>query len=151
MLKWIDIPPVWLLAALGLAWAQARRWPMGLGFGTGPVPDLLAGLLVGGGLLLVALAAMEFRRARTTLLPHETPGALVTTGIYSRSRNPIYLADLLILAGFVLYWDAVPSLALVPALMWVLERRFVLPEEKRMRRTFRAEFARYERKVRRWL
>ncbi|WP_371036703.1 isoprenylcysteine carboxylmethyltransferase family protein [Rhodosalinus sp. FB01] len=151
MLKWVDIPPVWLAAALALAWAQSRWLPMGLGFGAGPVPDLVGGLLVGAGVLLVLMAAFEFRRAHTTLLPHETPETLVTTGIYSRSRNPIYLADLLILAGFILFWDAVLSLVLLPVLLWVLERRFVLPEEKRMRRVFRADFARYAHKVRRWI
>jgi protein-S-isoprenylcysteine O-methyltransferase Ste14 len=150
MLKWLDLPPVWLAAALALAWVQARWWPLGLSFGGGWA-DLAGGLLVGGGLVLIALAAAEFRRARTTIVPHRQPSAMITTGIYGRTRNPIYLADLMILAGLVLYWDAVPSLALVPLLLWVLERRFVVPEEDRLRRTFRAEFARYERKVRRWI
>ena len=150
MLKWVDLPPVWLAGALALAWAQARHWPLGLSFGGGWA-DLAGGLLVGGGLVLVALAAAEFRRARTTIVPHRQASALVTGGIYSRTRNPIYLADLMILAGLVLYWDAVLSLVLVPLLLWVLERRFVIPEENRLRRTFRADFARYAHKVRRWI
>ncbi|WP_273521195.1 methyltransferase family protein [Rhodosalinus sediminis] len=150
MLKWVDLPPVWLAGALALAWVQARHWPLGLSFGGGWA-DLAGGLLVGGGLVLVALAAAEFRRARTTIVPHRQASALVTGGIYSRTRNPIYLADLMILAGLVLYWDAVLSLVLVPLLLWVLERRFVIPEENRLRRTFRADFARYAHKVRRWI
>lgn len=76
---------------------------------------------------------------------------MVTTGIYSRSRNPIYLGDAMILAGFILYWDAVLSLPLVPIFVWLIERRFVLPEENSLRRKFRADFARYEAKVRRWI
>jgi protein-S-isoprenylcysteine O-methyltransferase Ste14 len=150
MLKWVDLPPVWLAGALALAWLQARHWPLGLSFGGGWA-DLAGGLLVGGGLVLVALAAAEFRRARTTIVPHRQASALVTGGIYSRTRNPIYLADLMILAGLILYWDAVLSLVLVPLLLWVLERRFVIPEENRLRRTFRADFARYAHKVRRWI
>lgn len=150
MLRWVDLPPVWLAGALALAWAQARHWPLGLSFGGGWA-DLAGGLLVGGGLVLVALAAAEFRRARTTIVPHRQASALVTGGIYSRTRNPIYLADLMILAGLILYWDAVLSLVLVPLLLWVLERRFVIPEENRLRRTFRADFARYAQKVRRWI
>lgn len=150
MLKWIDIPPVWLVAFAALAWAQAEFWPVGLSFG-GAWADLLGGLLVGGGVLLMALAAWEMRRQRTTILPHHTPDRLVTGGIFSRSRNPIYLGDVLILAGLVLRFDAVLALPLVPVLLWVLERRFVIPEENRMRRAFRLDWARYERKVRRWL
>lgn len=149
-MKWIDLPPVWLIGALGIALLQGRAFDLGLSFG-GQWADLLGGVLVGGGILLVLLAVYEFRRFKTTVMPHETPDRLITTGIFSRSRNPIYLADLLILAGFILKWDAILSLPLIPILLWVLEVRFVIPEENRMRRKFRADFARYCQKTRRWL
>ena len=150
MLKWIDLPPVWLAGFLVLAWLQATRFPMGLGFG-GAWAEFAGGVLVGGGILLVLLAAAEFRKHKTTLLPHETPERLVQSGIFSRTRNPIYLGDALILAGLILRWDAVLSLPLLPVFVWVIERRFVIPEENRMRRTFRMDFARYCEKTRRWL
>jgi len=35
--------------------------------------------------------------------------------------------------------------------VWIIEKRFVEPEENRMRRTFRMEFARYCEKTRRWV
>ncbi len=101
--------------------------------------------------MLTALAAYEMRNRRTTIIPHRDADALVTTGIFSRSRNPIYLADVMILSGMILYWGAVLSLPLVPILLWLLERRFVIPEEDRLRRKFRADFARYCQKVRRWV
>ena len=150
MLKWIDMPPVWLAGALGLAWVQKTRFDFGLSFG--PVwADLLGGLLVGAGALLIALAFFEMWHHRTTVIPHEEAARLVSTGIYSRSRNPIYLADSLILTGFILYWDAVLALPLIPLFVWLIERRFVIPEEDRLRRKFRADFARYAQQVRRWL
>ncbi|MCH2066202.1 MAG: isoprenylcysteine carboxylmethyltransferase family protein [Shimia sp.] len=149
-LKVIDLPPVWLLVFLALAWAQPTRWPLGLSFG--PVwADLLGGLLVGGGVLLAVLAWVEMQRHQTTIHPHQDSARLVQSGIYSRSRNPIYLADVMILAGFILYWDAVLALPLVPVFLWILERRFVIPEENRLRKTFRVDFARYCEKVRRWV
>ena len=150
MMRWIDIPPVWLAGFAALAWIQASRFPMGLGFG-GPWADFAGGALVGAGLLLAFLALYEMRRFRTTPIPHREADRLVTTGIFSRSRNPIYLGDALILAGLILRWDAVLSLPLVPVFVWVIERRFVLPEEDRLRRKFRMEFARYCEKTRRWL
>jgi len=150
MLKWIDIPPVWLLAALVVVWAQATYLPMGLGFG-GAWADFAGGLLVGAGLVLALLALYEMRRFRTTPIPHQEAERLVTTGIFSRSRNPIYLGDLMILAGLILRWDAVLSLPLLPIFLWILERRFVIPEENRLRRRFRADFARYCTKTRRWV
>ena len=150
MLKWVDLPPVWLLGCLGLAWAQAVYLPIGLNFG--PVwADLLGGLMVGAGVLLMALAVFEMRRHRTTVIPHLEADALVTTGIFSRTRNPIYLGDSLVLAGLILYWDAVLALPLVPIFIWVIEKRFIVPEEARLRRKFLAEFARYTQQTRRWL
>lgn len=150
MLKWIDVPPVWLLGFAALAWVQASRFPAALSFG-GPWADFAGGLLLGGGVVLILLAAAEFRRHRTTIVPHRDAGHLIQTGIFKRSRNPIYLGDALILAGLILRWDAVLSLPLVPLFVWVIEKRFVLPEEDRLRRSFRMEFARYCRKTRRWL
>jgi protein-S-isoprenylcysteine O-methyltransferase Ste14 len=150
MLKWLDMPPVWLAGCLLLAWIQAVHYPVGLDFGT-IWADLLGGLMVGGGLVLIVMAAMEFRRYRTTIVPHETPDRLIQTGIFRHTRNPIYLGDALILAGLILRWDAVLALPLVPAFVWSIERRFIIPEENRMRRTFRMEFARYCEKTRRWL
>lgn len=150
MKRWLDIPPTWLLGCIGLAWLQGRYLPMGLGFGGGPA-DLLAGLLLGAGLVLALLAVIEMRQQNTSVLPYQTPTRLVQSGIFSRSRNPIYLGDVLILAGSVLWFDAVLCLPLVLMLLWLLEQRFVLPEEDHLRRKFRADWARYDRKVRRWI
>lgn len=150
MLRWIDIPPVWFMACVILAWAQGNHLSLELSFG-GVWADLIGGILVGGGILLMLLAVTEMRRQKTTVLPHQTPSRLVQSGIFSRSRNPIYLGDILVLTGLILRFDAVPALALVPAFTWVLEKRFIIPEENRMRRTFRQDWARYEQKVRRWL
>ena len=150
MRRWIDLPPVWLAGAIAIVWLQSTRFAYGLSFGGGWA-DFVGGLLVGGGVLLMALAVYEMRRQKTTVMPHETPSRIVQSGIFSRSRNPIYLGDVLILAGLVLRFDAVLCLPLVPILLWVLEKRFVIPEENRMRRTFRMDWARYEQKVRRWV
>jgi protein-S-isoprenylcysteine O-methyltransferase Ste14 len=149
-MKWIDLPPIWLAAFAAVAWVQAERFALGLSFG-GAWADFAGGLLVGAGLLLMALAFAEFRRHKTTVIPHNTPSQLIQSGIFSRTRNPIYLGDALVLTGLILRWDAVLALPLIPLFVWVIEKRFIIPEENRMRREFRADFARYEQKVRRWV
>ena len=149
-MKWIDIPPVWLAVAVAMAWAisvvQPPSWAVG-----GPVMQLAGGLFVGAGLVLILLAAVEMRKWRTTIVPHQEASHLVTSGIFSRSRNPIYLGDTLILAGLALRWEAPVALLLVPLFMLTITQRFILAEEDRLRRSFRAEFARYCQKTRRWL
>jgi len=149
-MKWIDIPPVWLLAALIATWfiGEAQPFNLSLDF---PLTQLLGGLLVGAGVILMALAAMEMRKGRTTIIPHSEAASLVTSGIFKRTRNPIYLGDAAILAGLALRWDAVLALVLVPVFVWIIERRFIIPEENMLRRKFRADFARYTQKTRRWL
>ena len=154
LLKWVDIPPVWLVAAILAAAAQARYVPLGLAFDgpiVGPIADLLGGVLVGGGLVLMALAVWEMRRMKTTVIPHRDAEHLVQSRIFKRSRNPIYLGDLLILAGMILRLDAVLALPLIPVFLWIIEKRFVIPEENRLRKKFRADFARYCEKTRRWI
>jgi len=113
--------------------------------------DFAGGLLVGGGLVLVALAFAEFRRHKTTVIPHREADRLIQTGIFRRSRNPIYLADVLVLAGLILRWDAVLSLVLIPAFMALIEKRFIRGEEIRIRQEFGAAFDSYAARVRRWL
>lgn len=149
LLRYVDLPPVWLAACLGITCWLSETRPFGLAFGQDWL-GLPGGLLVGAGVLLIGLAVIELRKWRTTLMPGETPSHLVQSGIYKRSRNPIYLGDLLILGGMVLYWDAPLALPLVPLLFWVLETRFVIPEENRMRREFRQMFFSYTTKTNRW-
>ncbi|NBR52336.1 MAG: DUF1295 domain-containing protein [Rhodobacteraceae bacterium] len=150
MLKWIDIPPVWLALFGAVAWRLARADLWGLSFG-GAWSDFLAGILIGGGLILMLLAVVEMRKWRTTFIPHREASHLVQSGIFRRSRNPIYLGDVLVLTGFILKLDAPEALVLVPIFLWWIERHFILAEEDRLRRKFRADFARYCAKTRRWL
>lgn len=149
-MKWIDIPPAWLLLAVVMTWVISDVQPLWMAVG-GPVTDLLGGLLVGGGIVLMLLAFAEMRKRQTTVIPHQEVDHLVTTGIFKRSRNPIYLGDTLILAGLALRWEAPVALILVPLFMATITQRFIIPEENRLRKKFRAEFARYCEKTRRWV
>lgn len=149
-MKWIDTPPVWLAIFIVAAYNIGRFQPAGLSFRWG-IFDLLAGLLIGGGIVLMLLAVYEMRLQRTTFIPHREADHLVQSGIFKRTRNPIYLGDLMVLSGLVLRFDAPLALPLIPIFLWLIEKRFVLPEEDRLRRKFRADFARYCTKTRRWL
>lgn len=144
-----DYPPVWLAAFAALAWAQARFLPFGP-----PPPGWAAAAgagLIAAGLALTAAAAVGFARHRTTIVPHRAPAAIVTSGVYRFSRNPIYLGDLAVLAGLALAWGAWPSLLLVPVLARVLAVRFIIPEEARLAAAFPDAFAAWSARVRRWL
>ncbi|MEO9863610.1 MAG: isoprenylcysteine carboxylmethyltransferase family protein [Yoonia sp.] len=149
-MKWIDLPPVWLGLFLVLVW-----WAPQFGFAAErnvAWRGLVGWALVALGLCLMILAVMQMARHRTTVIPHLQPSALVKTGIFGISRNPIYLGDALVLAGFVLIWDtSILFLLLVPAFMFLITRRFIMVEESRLNQAFGEEFATYCRSTRRWL
>lgn len=150
MLKWIDIPPVWFLGFAILGWQFNQHATFGLILDSNFI-DLLAGIMLGGGVILIVLAVMAMAQNRTTVIPHKDASTLVTSGIFNRTRNPIYLGDGLILLGLFVLLGAVLPLILVPIFLWTIEKRFILPEEDRLRRKFRADFARYVQKTRRWI
>ncbi len=143
----IDTPPVWLVLGIGLAWAQtlwAPLWP------SPPVVIWVGIALIVAAAVLFVAAMREFRRHRTTIVPREVPVSLLTAGPYAWSRNPIYLADALILTGLVLTWDAA-ALWVVAAFVAVIGARFIPGEEAGCARVFGAAWQAYAARVRRWL
>lgn len=144
----LDYPPVWLLAALAIA--RAEGWVFGRLLDV-PVMTAAGDALFWAGLALLGVAALAFGYARSTIVPHRVPSKLITTGLYRVSRNPIYLADLMILGGLALSWGSVTGLLLVPVLARILALRFILPEEARIRAAFGAQADAYFARTRRWL
>ncbi|WP_420863041.1 methyltransferase family protein [Algirhabdus cladophorae] len=147
LIKMIDSPPVWLAGFAAVAYGQGRLFPIE----SDAVSHVIGGALVALGLGLMALAFVEFRRHKTTVIPHQTASALITRGIFARTRNPIYLGDALVLAGLCLRWDAVISLILVPVFVLLITQRFILAEEMRLESGFGAEFRQYCQQTRRWV
>ncbi|MEP5730155.1 MAG: isoprenylcysteine carboxylmethyltransferase family protein [Sulfitobacter sp.] len=147
--KIIDIPPVWLVAALILAWLSTQVLP-DISGAWGPARYFGAGL-VAGGIGLVIWAAATFRVYQTTVIPHQMPSRIITSGPFVYSRNPIYLGDVLVLLGGILWWGAWAAMILVPISALFLTRRFIAPEESRLKECFGLEFSNYAQKTRRWL
>lgn len=143
-MKWIDLPPIWLLGCLIVSWI----FPVVIG--ALHIPWLGAILLILAVLLTLA-AVLEFVRARTTVIPRRAPTALISSGVFRLSRNPIYLADVLFLAGLSFWFGNLTGLVLVPVLAVILQRRFILNEEDRLEAEFGEAFVAYRNQTRRWI
>ena len=147
-MKALDAPPVWLIAFVVVAWLQVGLAPL-------PFPQPLGrdigAFAVLAGLFFVVAAVMQMRRHRTTVLPHAAASELVTTGIFGKSRNPIYVGLVLILAGASLWIGSLLGLILVPVFVGVLTRRFIVDEEARLKAAFGADYEAYAESTRRWL
>lgn len=146
MAKDIDFPPVWLAGFAVAGGVIGRVVPVAT-----PVNDPLGAVLIAFGLVLMVVAAAQMIIARTTVIPRRNPDALVRGGVFRLSRNPIYLADAIVLAGLYIAWDALIALPLVAVFVVIIQRRFILEEEARLSRHFGKDYLDYTARVRRWL
>lgn len=143
-------PPIVFALAVLIVLALDRAAP-------GPriiAPGLAAGLalaLAAAAIGLAASAVHAFRRARTSPLPWAAPAALVTSGPYRFTRNPMYLALVLLLAGLAAGLGKVTPFLVLPPFVLALDRLFIRREERRLAAHFGDAFDAWRRQVRRWL
>jgi protein-S-isoprenylcysteine O-methyltransferase Ste14 len=142
-----DLPPVWLLGGMVASWLLGQVPILTFGaFGSA-----LGAVLVAVSLAFILWSAWYFWRKRTPIEPHHAPKALIVEGPYRVSRNPIYLALVVIAAGVALRQGGALALAPVPILFFVLDRRFARPEENALREAFGGDAEAYLAATRRWL
>jgi protein-S-isoprenylcysteine O-methyltransferase Ste14 len=123
-----------------------------------PLPALsrgtarLAGILaLAPGLALMAAAAGRFRGAGTSPNPTRPTTALVTSGPYRFTRNPMYLGISLVYLGLALLCDAPWALLLLAAVVVALDVAVIRPEERFLTARFGDAYRDYAQRVRRWL
>lgn len=136
------------ILAFALHWAAPLPWPGGVA----RMVLAAAGLcLACAGVALDITAALAFRRHRTTILPHRAASALITEGPFARSRNPIYVANTLLVAGAGLLLG-IAWLVLAALLAAVLTHRLaILREERHLAARFGREWDAYAARTPRWL
>ncbi len=110
------------------------------------------------GVVLFAIAIAIAARARNELMrhnehpnPYKPTNAIVDTGIYGRTRNPLYIAFQIIalgVAAFANSWWVI--IAMIPMFL-LLHFAVVLREEQYLSGKFGAPYDDYRRRVRRWI
>ncbi len=142
-------PPLILLVCLGAGVAVDRGWPQPLGLSGSW--RLLGPGVVAGGLGLAGLAFREFVRAKTSPRPDRPTTAIIAQGPFCMTRNPAYLAMLLLLIGVALWMNSAAVLAMVVPLFLILDVGVVAREERYLERKFGQDYLDYKASVRRWL
>jgi protein-S-isoprenylcysteine O-methyltransferase Ste14 len=144
-------PPIVGLFVAAAMWVVASRpliWPPSTSV------SLSAGvILLVIGIAIALSAVISFRRAQTTVSPlkPETSTSLVSTGIFARTRNPMYLGMLIGLLAWAVYLASALAL-LGPVTFALYITRFqIIPEERAMHLLFGSAFTEYSQRVRRWL
>ncbi|MEM8547175.1 MAG: isoprenylcysteine carboxylmethyltransferase family protein [Pseudomonadota bacterium] len=144
-------PPLIALTLAGAMWLL-NRLPFAGRFEL-PASELIAGIVLASGVAVAVAGVLEFRRHRTTVNPIQLDkaSALVTSGIFRLTRNPMYLGLLLVLLGVGAWLSSllpfVAAALFVPTIT-VLQIR---PEEATMQHLFGDEYTAYRQRTRRWL
>ena len=149
MVKRIIYPPIWLVFGLVTIFALNELMP-GFRF-TSSWAQILGSVIIFIGLLLLLLAGGLSKQAETDMIPFKNVSALVTTGIYRSTRNPMYLGMAAILLGCGITVGAALALFVAPVFMVIIELRFIRPEEELLLELFPEHFPGYCNRVRRWL
>ena len=143
-------PPVLLVIALAtefwLAHFTLRVAPTAL------MQRFSAAAIVVIALSILATAMLTFRRAGTTIDPIKIDKAatIVNTGIFGRTRNPMYVALVLVASAGVVYFGSWLLIIVPLALAAYLWRFQILPEERMLAAKFGNAYLDYTRAVRRW-
>lgn len=145
-LKLLIPPPAYALALLALC-KFIDGW---LGW-----PRLFHLPLVGAVLALAALGLMfwawqHFLAHKTTPMPTGKPSALVSSGPYRFTRNPMYLGIVFLLVAAVFYTGSPVYLFSVVGFYWIADRWFIPHEESKLESLFGTEFDRFKSGIKRW-
>lgn len=136
------------LAALVLQLAVPLSFPRG-----SFTPAFITGgaILVIVGATLVVLARRQFAQQGQPTDPGHPTSKLVTAGIFSISRNPLYLGGVCILVGIALAFNLPWMLVLLPPAIAACHYMLIAPEERYLAAKFGKEYEVYAASVRRWL
>ncbi len=143
-------PAALQLSSLLLALGLHAFWPLGLPFATEYGWAAVA-LLFCLGLSIAALSFREFARAWTSLRPDRGAAALIRTGPFRYSRNPLYVAVVLLILGAGVWANSLWVWLMVAPLVLVMNRAVIVREERHLEGRFGRDYLEYKKTARRWL
>ena len=111
----------------------------------------LGWLLIPISLLMIFFCLFEFRKNKTTFVVFKHPVKLITYGLYSYSRNPMYLSMLMMLIAIALILSNIGSIMLAFLFIPIMKHRIILHEEMILMNEFPLEYKMYKKNTRRWI
>ncbi len=142
-------PPVVYLCSIAGGLLLHRVWPVAVVPGDAEGP--LGGFLILAAVALFASSVREFRRSATPIRATRPPTAVVTTGPYRLSRNPIYLSFTLFQLGVAVWANSAWLLGTLVPTLGLMSRGVIAREEDYLAQRFGEPYLAYKASVRRWL
>lgn len=148
----LRVPPLIVAGLMAVfMWLLATYVPLVLVVFAGQWIIALIFALFGAQLAIASVRALHDNETTVNPLQPDTTSALVTSGVFRLSRNPIYLGFLSALIGFAIWLGALTSILVLPFFVWYMNRFQIRPEEAALRARFGEEFEQYISQVRRWI
>lgn len=147
----LKIPPaIVFIIFSGLMYLLAKYLPVGSFAFFGNSFIIIAFFILG--ILVGLLALLQFVYVKTTINPHKpfNTEKLVTNGLYRYTRNPMYLAMMILLISLGLYLRNAFNIFLITGFVSYMNINQIIPEEKALSKIFGTPYKTYCKQVRRW-
>ena len=142
-------PPVIALVMIAAGFAASLIYPLRFIHGNARYIAGAALVILSGIVMLSAYFRM--RRAGTNVDVRKPATALVTDGIYSYSRNPMYVGIIILLVAISVLLNNLWILIFTPVFIAVMRKGVIEREEFYLEQKFGAEYTDYKKRVRRWV
>ena len=118
-----------------------------------PNIEIIGGLILFLGVATAVLAILLFKKEKTTVNPMkpEETTTLVTTGVFSITRNPMYLGLFFFTSSTVLFFGSWFGILILMFFVWFITKFQIIPEEEAMEKLFGNKYDEYRQNVRRWI
>ncbi len=146
----VKYPPPLIVSTLILL-AYALEFLASLPIIAGAAPWPSGSIVLAIALLMAAIAALQFRRAKTHLEPWKPTSSIIKRGVYRYSRNPIYLAFCIATLGIGMILNSWWVVGAVLPQVYLLQHFVIAREETYLQTKFGDEYLAYQKKVRRWI
>ncbi len=142
-------PPIFYIISVIVALIIDYFVPLAMG--EAPILKMFAILMAVLGIGIFISAGKMFRTDKQNVSVHTKTESIYQSGIYSRTRNPIYLGVLMVVIAGGIYFDEPWIFITQIPLVLFFNKQVIGKEEAYLERKFGAEYIEYKKKVRRWI
>jgi len=144
-------PPLLYVFFFLISFLLQRSWPLRQSLLKTTTAQIAGFILIAFYFLIAIPAIKQFAISKNTLVTIKPANSLQTTGIYSFTRNPMYLSLVLLYSGLAVFFGNWWTFILLPLLLLTIQVYVIKKEEDYLMQTFGQDYLHYKRNVRRWI
>ncbi len=144
-------PPLFYATIFLLSILLQRYFPIRSAFFHCTLANIIGGVIIIAALFFIIPALLRFIKTKNTVITVKPATSLQTNGIYSVTRNPMYVGVLLLYLSLAFIFANWWTILLIPVLIILITYLLIQPEERYLMRAFGNSYSDYKKRVRRWI